>query len=89
MESLRTAKRPSPNGFQQQPRYSSDAGSADSIATRSCPAGAPAVPAKRRREVQGQWGGGEGEGIKVLEDDHIEQMIEELLHCGSVELCFM
>ncbi|XP_028766472.1 ethylene-responsive transcription factor ERF003-like isoform X2 [Neltuma alba] len=25
--------------------------------------------------------------LQVLEDDHIEQMIEELLHCGSFELC--
>ncbi|CAL5440300.1 unnamed protein product [Camellia sinensis] len=25
--------------------------------------------------------------FKALEDDHIEQMIEELLDCGSIELC--
>lgn len=25
--------------------------------------------------------------FKPLEDDHIEQMIEELLDCGSMELC--
>lgn len=25
--------------------------------------------------------------FKPLEDDHIEQMIEELLHYGSIELC--
>lgn len=25
--------------------------------------------------------------FKSLEDDHIEQMIEELLHYGSIELC--
>ena len=27
------------------------------------------------------------ESIEPLEDDHIEQMIEELLHYGSIELC--
>lgn len=27
------------------------------------------------------------EQIKTLEDDHIEQMIQELLHYGSIELC--
>lgn len=26
--------------------------------------------------------------LKVLEDDHIEQMIEELLYYGSMEFCF-
>lgn len=25
--------------------------------------------------------------IKPLEDDHIEQMIQELIHYGSIELC--
>ena len=25
--------------------------------------------------------------FKPLEEDHIEQMIEELLHYGSIELC--
>ncbi|KAK2982848.1 hypothetical protein RJ640_021338 [Escallonia rubra] len=28
-----------------------------------------------------------GQQFKPLEDDHIEQMIEELLHYGSIELC--
>ena len=36
--------------------------------------------------MQGKWVGGEDEEIKVLEDDHIEQMIQELLHSGSIEL---
>ena len=45
--------------------------------------------AKRRRQVQENWADGEDDqDIKVLEDIHIEQMIQELLHSGSVELCF-
>ncbi|CAI9766158.1 unnamed protein product [Fraxinus pennsylvanica] len=30
---------------------------------------------------------GSGQELKALEDDHIEQMIEELLDYGSIELC--
>lgn len=30
---------------------------------------------------------GSGQELKALEDDHIEQMIEELLDYGSLELC--
>ncbi|XP_059641865.1 ethylene-responsive transcription factor ERF003-like [Cornus florida] len=41
---------------------------------------------------QWNWEGNEvkveiGQQFQPLEDDHIEQMIEELLHYGSIELC--
>ncbi|XP_028782593.1 ethylene-responsive transcription factor ERF003-like [Neltuma alba] len=41
------------------------------------------------RPEESQWVvEGQGEEVgPVLEDDHIEQMIQELLHYGSVELC--
>ena len=41
------------------------------------------------RAEENQWGyEGNGEEVgPVLEDDHIEQMIQELLHYGSIELC--
>ncbi|CAL0321978.1 unnamed protein product [Lupinus luteus] len=45
--------------------------------------------------LQGNWVGGESqvevkeqEFQPVLEDDHIDQMIQELLDYGSIELCF-
>ncbi|KAK7261995.1 hypothetical protein RIF29_28323 [Crotalaria pallida] len=44
--------------------------------------------------LQGNWFGEEGQVEvseqqfqPVLEDDHVEQMIQELLHYGSIELC--
>ncbi|KAF7814473.1 ethylene-responsive transcription factor ERF003-like [Senna tora] len=44
------------------------------------------------RWLENRWVGEEGQGEEevgqqVLEDDHIEQMIQELLHYGSIELC--
>ncbi|KAJ1410059.1 DNA-binding domain superfamily [Sesbania bispinosa] len=46
------------------------------------------------RWLEGNWVGMEGQVEvshqqfqPVLEDDHIEQMIQELLHYGSIELC--
>lgn len=38
-------------------------------------------------EGQGEVGLGQQQFQPVLEDDHIEQMIQELLHYGSIELC--
>ena len=43
-------------------------------------------------ELEAKWGVKKvkvesGEQFKPLEDDHIEQMIEELLDYGSIELC--
>ncbi|GAV72383.1 AP2 domain-containing protein [Cephalotus follicularis] len=45
--------------------------------------------------TEGNWVGEDqggqvvcGQQIKTLEDDHIEQMIEELLDHGSMELCY-
>lgn len=58
----------------------------------------PAVPEepKQEQEEEPNWGfvnkvkvesTQDEESIERLEDDHIEQMIEELLHYGSIELC--
>ncbi|XP_050363573.1 ethylene-responsive transcription factor ERF003 [Argentina anserina] len=58
----------------------------------------PAVAAepKKEQEQKPDWGfvtkikvesTQDEEPIEPLEDDHIEQMIEELLHYGSIELC--
>ncbi|KAL6212985.1 hypothetical protein ACLB2K_018200 [Fragaria x ananassa] len=54
----------------------------------------PAVPEEQEEEPN--WGfvnkvkvesTQDEESIEPLEDDHIEQMIDELLHYGSIELC--
>lgn len=37
--------------------------------------------------VEGQVQSSDNQQFKPLEDDHIEQMIEELLYYGSIELC--
>ncbi|KAL6216061.1 hypothetical protein ACLB2K_009288 [Fragaria x ananassa] len=57
----------------------------------------PAVPEEPKQEQEEpNWGfvnkvkvesTQDEESIERLEDDHIEQMIEELLHYGSIELC--
>lgn len=58
----------------------------------------PAVPEepKQEQEEEPNWvfvnkvkveSTQDEESIESLEDDHIEQMIEELLHYGSIELC--
>ncbi|XP_054785393.1 ethylene-responsive transcription factor ERF003-like [Prosopis cineraria] len=44
-------------------------------------------PEMRPEESQWVVEGQSEEVGPVLEDDHIEQMIQELLHCGSIELC--
>lgn len=41
---------------------------------------------KNKKKVKVECGGEEME-FKILEEDHIEQMIEELLYYGSIELC--
>ncbi|RVW91539.1 Ethylene-responsive transcription factor ERF003 [Vitis vinifera] len=87
MASPQGAKIPLATDF-QQPHYSPNFGTVDVMAARNCQVGVGS-PAKRRRQVQGKWVGGEDEEFKVLEDDHIEQMIEELLHSGSIELGFV
>lgn len=50
-------------------------------------------PAAAEQEQEPNWGSVmnkvkvEDDSIEPLEDHHIEQMIEELLHYGSIELC--
>ncbi|KAJ9692880.1 hypothetical protein PVL29_011804 [Vitis rotundifolia] len=83
MASLQVPKKPIAAHLQQphySPNFATDGNAGNS---RQVEVGSPA---KRRRQVQGKWVGGEDEEFKVLEDDHIEQMIQELLHSGSVEL---
>ena len=87
MASPQGAKIPLATDF-QQPHYSPNFGTVDGMAARNCQVSIGS-PAKRRRQVQGKWVGGEDEEFKVLEDDHIEQMIEELHHSGSIELGFV
>ncbi|KAL6207348.1 hypothetical protein ACLB2K_018306 [Fragaria x ananassa] len=54
------------------------------------------LPVPEEQEEEPNWGfvnkfkvesTQDEESIEPLEDDHIEQMIEELLHYGSIELC--
>ncbi|MCD9641154.1 hypothetical protein HAX54_027100 [Datura stramonium] len=42
---------------------------------------------RNRGEGEGQSHESASQQFKALEDEHIEQMIEELLHYGSIEMC--
>ncbi|KAE8710938.1 ERF003 protein [Hibiscus syriacus] len=73
----------------------------DSYATQCQPSAAPGYGITRSnigetnywRQPENQWEGneesqvGSEEQFIPLEDDDVEQMIEELLHYGSIELC--
>ncbi|KAL2338194.1 hypothetical protein Fmac_012640 [Flemingia macrophylla] len=85
--SLQMAKQKPPQNKEPQPSHGSNAfASANAIPGSSADTGI--------RWLEGNWVGVEGQVEvshqqfqPVLEDDHIEQMIQELLDYGSIELC--
>lgn len=96
--SLQMAKQKPPQSKEPQPSH----GSSNPFAFANVIAGSSADtgfrwPDNRHEEfrwLEGNWVGVEGQVEvshqqfqPVLEDDHIEQMIQELLDYGSIELC--
>ena len=86
-----------PQASSSQHRCNNPFASGNAIAGTSAEAGFR-WPENRHEELHwlegNNWGGVDGQVEvaqqqfqPVLEDDHIEQMIQELLDCGSVELC--
>nr|ACU22109.1 unknown [Glycine max] len=95
--SLQMAKQKPPQNKEPQPSHGSNPfASANAIAGSSADTSFR-WPDNRHEEfrwLEGNWVGVEGQVEvsnqqfqPVLEDDHIEQMIQELLDYGSIELC--
>lgn len=87
--SLQMAKQKPP---QKEPQGPNPFASGNAIAGTSADTGF-SWPEKKHEWLEGSWGGEEGQVEvaeqqfqPVLEDDHIEQMIQELLDYGSIEL---
>lgn len=71
----------------QKPNHPFGCPSNPDIAGTSSEAGFRWPETRHGEWLEGNWVGEKSHAQPVLDDDHIEQMIQELLHCGSIELC--